>query len=163
MAPNQKAVEWQTNEIIKYLLEDEDVDSCSPCSMSYLETDGPTGSDDNFDAAQIAGKLRSIADSLNDNVAFRAAVNEFKKEAAHGAIEAAFSHTVQAVCQSGVPHSPDVSPELQLLKTSVALGRLVAKSCPDLRAQVVDTMNAFITRNLGGWITQQGGWERISI
>lgn len=39
---------------------------------------------DNFDAARIAGKLKSIAESLNDNVAFRAAVDEFKKEAAHG-------------------------------------------------------------------------------
>lgn len=78
------------------------------------------------------------------------------------AIEAAFSHTVKAVCRSGVPHSPEVSPELQLLKTSAALGSLVAKSCPDLRTQIFDTMTAFITRNLGGWITQQGGWVRLS-
>lgn len=49
MAPNQKAVEWQTNEIIKYLLEDEDVDQCSPCSMSDVEADGPTRSDGEFD------------------------------------------------------------------------------------------------------------------
>lgn len=49
MAPNQKAVEWQTNEIIKYLLDDEDVDQCSPRSMSYVETDGPTGSHGEFD------------------------------------------------------------------------------------------------------------------
>lgn len=78
------------------------------------------------------------------------------------AIDAAFSHTVKAVCQSGIPHSPEVSPELQLLKTSAALGSLVAKSCPDLRAQIFDTMTAFITRNLGGWITQQGGWVGLS-
>lgn len=38
---------------------------------------------DHFDAAQIAGKLKSIAESLNDNVAFRTAVDDFKKEAAH--------------------------------------------------------------------------------
>lgn len=79
------------------------------------------------------------------------------------AIEAAFSHTVKTVCQSGVPHSPEVSPELQLLKTSVTLGSLVAKSCPNLRAQIFDTMTAFITRNLGGWITQQGGWVGLSL
>lgn len=79
------------------------------------------------------------------------------------AIEAAFSHTVKTVCQSGVPLSPEVSPELQMLKASAALGRLVAKSCPDLRAQIFDTMNAFITRNLGGWITQQGGWVGLSL
>lgn len=78
------------------------------------------------------------------------------------AIDAAFSYTVKAVCQSGVPHSPEVSPELQLLKTSMALGTLVAKSCPDLRSQISDTMTAFITRNLGGWITQQGGWVGLS-
>lgn len=49
MAPNQKAVEWQTNEIIKHLLEDEDVDQCSPCSMSDVEADGPTRSDGEFE------------------------------------------------------------------------------------------------------------------
>lgn len=79
------------------------------------------------------------------------------------AIEAAFDHTVKAVCQSGIPHSPEVSPELQMLKTSAILGSLVAKSCPDLRAQIFDTMTAFITSNLGGWITRQGGWVGLSL
>lgn len=74
------------------------------------------------------------------------------------AIEAAFSHTVKTVCQSGLPHCPEISPELQMLKTSLALGSLVAKSCPDLRNLIFPTMTVFITRNLGGWITQQGGW-----
>lgn len=37
---------------------------------------------DEFDAGQIAGKLISIADSLHDDVVFRQALNEFKKEVA---------------------------------------------------------------------------------
>lgn len=37
---------------------------------------------DEFNAVLIAGKLRTIADSLNDSVIFREALTEFKKEAA---------------------------------------------------------------------------------
>lgn len=37
-----------------------------------------------FDAVLIAGKLRLIADSLNDKGVYREALNEFKKEAAKG-------------------------------------------------------------------------------
>lgn len=39
---------------------------------------------DGFNAVLIAGKLISIADSLNDNVVFKEALNEFKKEATKG-------------------------------------------------------------------------------
>lgn len=39
---------------------------------------------DDFDPAPVAEKLRSIADSLNDNVAFKEALDKLKKEAALG-------------------------------------------------------------------------------
>lgn len=37
---------------------------------------------DEFDAGLIAGKLINIADSLHDDVVFRQALNEFKKDVA---------------------------------------------------------------------------------
>lgn len=71
------------------------------------------------------------------------------------AIEAAFSHTVKTVYQDQVP---ELSPELHLLKITAAFTRLVAKSCPNLRHDIFGPAIAFINRNLGDWITQQGGW-----
>lgn len=37
---------------------------------------------DEFDAAAIADKLKAVADKLNDDMAFRAALNDFKKAVA---------------------------------------------------------------------------------
>lgn len=48
MAPNQQAVEAQTIDIIKHLLEDEFVDECGRCPFSQVETDSPAGSDGKF-------------------------------------------------------------------------------------------------------------------
>lgn len=42
MAPTEIIVEWQTNEIIKYLLEDSDVIECR--QSGDIEADGPPGS-----------------------------------------------------------------------------------------------------------------------
>lgn len=70
------------------------------------------------------------------------------------AIEAAFNQTVRTVCQTQASQFPGLSPELQLLKTTMTFVRLGAKSCPNLRNVAL----AFINRNLGDWITQQGGW-----
>lgn len=39
---------------------------------------------DTFNAVLIAGKLISIADSMNHDVVFKEALNEFKKEATKG-------------------------------------------------------------------------------
>lgn len=70
------------------------------------------------------------------------------------AIEAAFNQTVRTVCQAQASQFPGLTPELQLLKTTMTFVRLGAKSCPNLRNVAL----AFINRNLGDWITQQGGW-----
>lgn len=37
---------------------------------------------DDFDAIKIAEKLRTVADALNDDITFKAALNDFKKAAA---------------------------------------------------------------------------------
>lgn len=37
---------------------------------------------DEFDAAAIAGKLKSVADKLNDDALFKAALSDFKKAVA---------------------------------------------------------------------------------
>lgn len=48
MAPNQNAVELQTREIIKHLLEDELVAGYDQCQFSHVETDSPAGNDGKF-------------------------------------------------------------------------------------------------------------------
>lgn len=74
------------------------------------------------------------------------------------ALEAAFSHTVERVCQVQAHQCPGLSPELQLLQTTVVFTRLVAKSFPNLRNDIMGPANAFINRSLGNWLNQQGGW-----
>lgn len=74
------------------------------------------------------------------------------------AIEAAFSHTMKTVCQVQASQCPGLSPELQMLKTTVTFARLVAKSFPNFRDDIFVPAIAFINGNLGDWITQQGGW-----
>lgn len=46
------------------------------CMLLFLSLD------DGFDASAIADKLRSVADALNDDVRFKAALTDMKKAAA---------------------------------------------------------------------------------
>lgn len=45
---------------------------------------------DDFNAIKIAEKLRTVADALNDDIAFKAALNDLKKAAAQ---EVSLTHT----------------------------------------------------------------------
>lgn len=76
----------------------------------------------------------------------------------HQAADAALSRGVDALCGAQVAQHAEVSSELQLIRASTALGRFVAKSCPDLKDKVQRTMTAFINRRVGNWVAQQGGW-----
>ncbi|GAA6215894.1 uncharacterized protein LOC120835289 [Lates japonicus] len=160
MAPtDQHKFEWQTKEIIKCLLEDEDDRECRTFDAS-VETDGPGG--DDFDPVLIADKLRSVADSLNDNVIFKAALNDLKKAAAEEAAEAAFSQGVEALCQAQVSQRAEVASEMQIIKASVALGLYIKKSSPDLKNKVQSAMTTFLSRHVGTWVSQQGGWDKVA-
>ncbi|KAG7495408.1 bcl-2 15 [Solea senegalensis] len=158
MAPTDKnTVDLQTSKIIECLFEDEDVlgfrhfDNC-------VETDGP----EDFDPVKVAGKLRHIADSLNNDLAFKAALDELKQAVAQEAAEAAFSHGVEVLCQTQVSQKAEVAPEMQLIRASVALGLYIKKSSPDLKNQVCSAMTAFLNRRVGTWVAQQGGWHNVS-
>ncbi|CAB1443523.1 unnamed protein product [Pleuronectes platessa] len=158
MAPTDKhTFEWQTSEIIKCLLDDDEKDSGNRSfEANELVTDGP----DDFDPVLIADKLREVADSLNDDITFKAALNDLKKAAAQEAAEAAFSHGVEALCK--VAQSSDLAPEIQLIRASVALGCYVKKSCPELKNKLQRAMTAFLNRRVGPWVDQQGGWDAVS-
>lgn len=104
-----------------------------------------------------------MADSFNDDVRFKAAVKDLKQAAAQEAIEAAFSHGVEAIVQSQVCQKAEVASEMQLIRASVAFGLYVWKSSPELKNKVQSAMNAFLNRHVGPWVTQQGGWDRVSV
>lgn len=74
------------------------------------------------------------------------------------AAEAAFSHGVEALCQTQVSQSAEVTSEMQLIRASAALGLYVIKSSPDLKNKVCHAMNAFLNSRVRRWVTQQGGW-----
>ncbi|TDH14185.1 hypothetical protein EPR50_G00041770 [Perca flavescens] len=163
MAPSEDIVKWQTSQIIKYLLEDEE-EYHSRCLLDAgLEVDSITASnDDNFDPVQIADKLRSVADALNDDPRFQTALTDLKKAAANEAFEAAFSHSMETLCQTQVSQRAEVASEMQLIRASVAFGLYVIKSSPDLKFKVQSAMTAFLGRpSVVSWVTRQGGWDKV--
>ncbi|KAM8757608.1 uncharacterized protein AB9X84_010385 [Acanthopagrus schlegelii] len=159
MAPTERGVEWQTSQIIDYLLRDDAQSRCLLDCSGDIEHDGPGNSDDGFDASAIADKLRSVADALNDDVRFKAALTDMKKAAATQAAEAVFSKSVVALCQAPVPQSAEVASDIQLIKVSVALGLYIIKSSPELKQTVQDAMAAFLNRR----VSKQGGWDKVKI
>lgn len=158
MAPTESTVERQTAEIIKYLFDDEEdikdrkLDAC-------LETD----SGDAFDPVLIADKLRCVADALNDDYKFKAALSDLKQAAAQEAVEAAFSNGVDLLCQTYIAQRAEVAPEMQLIRASVSFGLYVKKSCPELKNQIRRAMTAFLNRRVGTWVTKQGGWDKVNV
>lgn len=161
-APHE--LEWQTTQIIKYLLEDEDEEHDRCClSSATLEVDSPAGAsnDDTFDPVLIADRLRSVADALNDNAQFRAAVADLRQAAAQEALEAAFGDGVEAICQTKVAQQADVASEMQLIRASVAFGLYIKKSSPELKSKIQSAMTAFLNRRVGPWVSQQGGWDKV--
>ncbi|XP_078022469.1 bcl-2-like protein 15 [Epinephelus lanceolatus] len=161
MAPTAELVEWQTTEIIKYLLEDEEEHENRCLLDAGLEVDSPGGDDDSFDPVLIADKLRAVADALDDDMRFKAALNDLKKAAAQEALDKAFSDGVDAVCQSQVSKQAEIASEVQLIRASVAFGLYVKKSCPELKGQVQKAMTSFLNRHVASWVTKQGGWDKV--
>ncbi|KAK2914861.1 hypothetical protein Q8A73_005455 [Channa argus] len=161
MAPTEIDVQWQTSEIIKYLFEDDDDDRLDRNFDDSLECDSPTVSA-SFDPVLIADRLRTVADSLNDNPEFKDALTNFKQAAAQEAVELAFSHSVEALCKTQVSQRPEVLPEMQIIRASVAIGLYIKKSSPDLRTKVQSAMTAFLNRRVGTWIVSQGGWNKVA-
>ncbi|XP_065810605.1 bcl-2-like protein 15 [Labrus bergylta] len=166
MAPTETTtVEWQTSEIIKCLLwDEEDIKnrSLNPvCAFGEVEPDGPD--DDDFDPVLIADKLRRVADALNEDLMFQAALADLKQAAAQEAVDAAFSKGVDSVFQSQVLEQAEVASEMQLIKASVAFGLYIKKSCPGLKSQVQSAMTSFLTRRVGTWVSQQGGWDKVKV
>lgn len=75
-------------------------------------------------------------------------------------MDAAFSHCVDAVCETQASKAAEVAPELQLIKASVAFGLYVKKSAPELKAVVQRALAGFLNRRVGSWVAQHGGWVR---
>ncbi|AWP03096.1 putative bcl-2-like protein 15 [Scophthalmus maximus] len=159
MAPTDRdTLERQTSDIIRCLLEDEHVLSCRGLDAS-VEIDS---ADPCFDPVLIADKLRDVADSLNDDVTFRAALNDLKRAAAQEAAEAAFSHGVEALCKTRVSQGAEVAQEMQLIRASVDFGLYIKKSYPELKNKVQSAMTSFLNRRVGTWVAEQGGWDRVA-
>ncbi|KAK6318778.1 hypothetical protein J4Q44_G00099890 [Coregonus suidteri] len=154
MAPRD--IEQQTLEIISCFFEEEhalgfrDLGGC-------IESDGP-GDDDMFDPVVIADKLRELGDDFEEKY-IQPHISRLQRAVANKAVEE-FARSVDSLCAA---QSAEVAPEMQLLRASMALGLYVKKTCPDLRATIQSCMAAFINTRLAGWITQQGGWDQVTM
>lgn len=76
------------------------------------------------------------------------------------AVEVAFNHGVDVLCQTHAAQKAEVAPEVQLIKASVTFGLYVIKSSPELKSKVQNAMTAFLNRRVRTWVTEQGGWVR---
>ncbi|KAK5598393.1 hypothetical protein CRENBAI_012311 [Crenichthys baileyi] len=160
MAPNQVSVESQTELVIYYLLADENEIESRMLNASNVECDV---TDDSFDPVLIADKLRSVADTLNDDASLRAALADLKQAVAEEALDAAFRQCVETLCESQVSKGAEVAPEMQLINASVAFGLYVKKISPDLKDKVQGALTNFLNRHVGTWVSKQGGWDNVPV
>ncbi|KAK9529255.1 hypothetical protein VZT92_013363 [Zoarces viviparus] len=160
MAPTTAlAVEWQTEQIIKCLFED-DI-TCRSLSCEGLEVDSARNDEDTFDPVQAAETLKRVGDAMKDDVEFKAALAGLKQAVAEEAMDMVFSRGVDAICKTHVCQQPEVSSEMQLINASVAFGLYLQKSSPQLETKIRRAMVAFITSRVGVWLFQQGGWGNV--
>nr|XP_015815018.2 uncharacterized protein LOC107385565 [Nothobranchius furzeri] len=152
-----KYIKWQTSLVIKCLLDDDD--KVGSREFSSLEHDGP--SDDQFDPVLVADKLRTIADAMTEDPRLQVVLKELKQAAAQEVVDQAVSKGVETLCQAHASKGAEVAPEMQLIKASVAFGLYVKKSAPELKAQVQSALTNFLTRRVGSWVAQQGGWDKV--
>nr|XP_046168088.1 bcl-2-like protein 2 [Oncorhynchus gorbuscha] len=150
-------IEQQTFDIISCFFEEEQNPVCFRKVYRDIESDGP-GDDDGFDPVVIADKLRELGDDF-DVKFIQPHIRKLQQAVADKAVEE-FARTVDSLCAA---QRAEVAPEMQLLKASMALGLYVKKTCPDLRATIQSCMTAFINTRLAGWITQQGGWDQVTM
>ncbi|KAF6720794.1 Bcl-2-like protein 15 [Oryzias melastigma] len=151
----------QTDQVVHFLLADEE-EIQARAFEDGIESDGPgSGEEDDFDPVVVAGKLRAIGDALDEEAHLVHVLTDLKKAAAKEAVEAAFSHGVEALCETHSAKAPEVAPEIQLIKASVALGVYVAKKAPELKSKVHGALTSFLTTRVGGWVAQQGGWDKV--
>ncbi|KAG7266597.1 hypothetical protein CRUP_010647 [Coryphaenoides rupestris] len=91
---------------------------------------------------------------------FQAALHEFKKTQVLQEISNTFSQTVER-CQ--VPVAAEVAPEMQLIRTAVALGLYVKRKAPELGGLMAQAMAGFLnTPRFGDFLAQQGGWRAVA-
>ncbi|XP_024239904.1 uncharacterized protein LOC112221795 isoform X1 [Oncorhynchus tshawytscha] len=157
-------IEQQTFDIISCFFEEEQNPVCNRKVYGGIESDGPGDdhltyfADDGFDPVVIADKLRELGDDF-DVKFIQPHIRKLQQAVADKAVEE-FARTVDSLCAA---QRAEVAPEMQLLRASVALGLYVKKTCPDLRATIQSCMTAFINTRLAGWITQQGGWDQVTM
>ncbi|XP_031682969.1 uncharacterized protein LOC116374427 [Oncorhynchus kisutch] len=150
-------IEQQTFDIISCFFEEEQNPVCNRKVYRDIESDGP-GDDDEFDPVVIADKLRELGDDF-DVKFIQPHIRKLQQAVADKVVEE-FARTVDSLCAA---QRAEVAPEMQLLRASMALGLYVKKTCPDLRATIQSCMTAFINTRLAGWITQQGGWDQVTM
>ncbi|KAM4612508.1 uncharacterized protein ACJ7VT_010788 [Polymixia lowei] len=158
MAPRE--IELQTSEIIKCLFDDDDDRNSGFRGAGSLATDGPV-EDDTFDPVLIADKLKEVADKLNKDKEFQAAVSELRAAAEQDMISA-FSKGVETLCNITVSQQPAMAPEMQLIQASFALGLYVKNKAPELKNRVQRAMITFLNTRVVDWVNQQGGWDIVA-
>ncbi|CAL8336123.1 unnamed protein product [Merluccius merluccius] len=167
-----KTVSRQTAEIVQFLCQDGH--GCTPC----IETDGPdtgeldpdyclyrgvkswTMSNDSFDPAPIANKLREVADKLQKDKEFQEAVRQLKQVQQEQAdIKDVFSKAVVSVCRPNAV--PEVTMEIQMIKVAVALCLSVKRQAPNLCNCIQEATAHFLNTQVGHFVAQQGGWVSV--
>ncbi|XP_077386157.1 uncharacterized protein LOC144024014 [Festucalex cinctus] len=159
-------IQRQTTQIIKCLFADDDDDDRVCFHQFYtadVETDGPMGEEETFDPVPIADKLKEVAESLNQDAKFKAALDDLKLALGKEVAVEAFTCKVNALVQTQISQQAfDVAPEMQLIKICFAFGLFVKKSYPELKNKAQSAVSTLLNNSrVVTWVTQQGGWEKV--
>ncbi|XP_077582686.1 uncharacterized protein LOC144203202 [Stigmatopora nigra] len=163
MATQLPQIEHQTFQIIQLLFAEDDADDvCCRQFSDQLETDGPLSEEDCFDPVPIAETLKRLADSMNQDAQFQAALSELKITLGQEAVDGAFGRGVDALLKNQIsPRVSDVAPEVGLIKVSIAFGLYLKESLPELKTKVQCAVTTFLQSRVTQWVNQQGGWEKV--
>ncbi|XP_076849396.1 bcl-2-like protein 15 [Brachyhypopomus gauderio] len=141
----------QTLAIIDCLFQDEDVYEC----------DGLEDSEhDDFNPVKIAAKLRELGDHYDETV-IKPLIKDVQ-DAAADQVVSVFGKSVNALCKMWAAERPEIVPEKEILKATVALALYVKNNCPDMTSTIRAATFSIFNNQIGSWITQQGGWEQAS-
>ncbi|ROL48483.1 Fragile X mental retardation syndrome-related protein 2 [Anabarilius grahami] len=117
-------------------------------------------SENSFDPAKIASKLRELGDDYDEKV-IQPLIKNVQRAAADQVVTV-FTDSVDSMCKMWVVERAEVASEKQLLKAAITLGLYMKENCPDMTNAVEVAVTGFINNRLTNWIAEQGGWHQSS-